>query len=370
VMKTLREFSPYFGFAGLLALQTSCGDSSGPGNSAASIEAVSSTTIAAAPGAQVTEIPSVILRDANGNPKAGVAVTFTVTSGGGTVTGNHPTSDANGVATVGSWTLGPNEGPNTLVAQAGNLSVTFTASGADPCVALQNHSIGSTTNGQLSAADCRFDDGSIVDFYQVNVATAGTYVFSQTSTAFDSFLLLFLPTGAIAGVNDDLGTPECLTATRPPECQNSQLKILLPAGSFIVGSNSFDSNQTGAYTLTSASAPAHITNCETAFVLRGISSPQSLEASDCTINGILGDQYILYLRPSQAVTISMSSAQFDSYLEIHLPNSTTILASNDDIDGTTKDARLNFTPQQEAFYVVAARTTTAGAAGAYTLGVQ
>ena len=40
-------------------------------------------------------------------PMADVTVTFTVTAGGGTVTGGTTTTDAQGIATVGGWTLGP-----------------------------------------------------------------------------------------------------------------------------------------------------------------------------------------------------------------------------------------------------------------------
>jgi hypothetical protein len=58
-----------------------------------------------------------------------VSVTFTVTTGGGSVTGATAVSDAQGVARVGSWTLGSNAGVNTLMATATNAtSVSFSAS--------------------------------------------------------------------------------------------------------------------------------------------------------------------------------------------------------------------------------------------------
>ena len=60
----------------------------------------------AAPSTAVLGRPSVIIKDKNGNAKSGVAVTFAVASGGGTATGLSATTDANGLATVGSWTLG------------------------------------------------------------------------------------------------------------------------------------------------------------------------------------------------------------------------------------------------------------------------
>jgi adhesin/invasin len=71
--------------------------------------------------------PSVRLADQFGNPVAGVAVTFTAASGGGSVLGATQTTDASGTATVGSWTLGTATGPNALTATSGALSAAFTA---------------------------------------------------------------------------------------------------------------------------------------------------------------------------------------------------------------------------------------------------
>jgi hypothetical protein len=85
-------------------------------------------------GTAVPILPSVLVRDAGNNPVAGVAVTFAVVSGNGSVTGASTTTTASGIATVGSWTLGTTAGANSLSATAtgagitGN-PVTFTATG-------------------------------------------------------------------------------------------------------------------------------------------------------------------------------------------------------------------------------------------------
>ncbi len=80
----------------------------------------------------VATLPSVKVTDVNSNPVAGVSVTFAVGSGGGSITGATTTTNALGIATVGSWTLGTTAGPNTLTATSGTLSgspVTFTVTG-------------------------------------------------------------------------------------------------------------------------------------------------------------------------------------------------------------------------------------------------
>jgi adhesin/invasin len=83
-------------------------------------------------GTAVSTLPSVIVKDVNNNPVSGVSVTFAVASGGGSLTGANATTNASGIATVGSWTLGSSVGANTLTATSGSLTgspVTFTATG-------------------------------------------------------------------------------------------------------------------------------------------------------------------------------------------------------------------------------------------------
>jgi hypothetical protein len=69
--------------------------------------------VAAMVGTTLNPAPAVLLQTVTGAPMPGVQVTFTVTSGGGTITGTTVTSGADGVAALGSWTLGT-AGPNTV----------------------------------------------------------------------------------------------------------------------------------------------------------------------------------------------------------------------------------------------------------------
>ncbi|MCH7874402.1 MAG: Ig-like domain-containing protein [Gemmatimonadetes bacterium] len=81
-------------------------------------------------GSVVPIPPSVLVTDEFGNTVQGESVGFAVTSGGGSVTGTPATSDASGIAAVGSWTLGGTPGSNTLDATSGALTpLTFTATG-------------------------------------------------------------------------------------------------------------------------------------------------------------------------------------------------------------------------------------------------
>src|SRR5205823_586072 len=74
--------------------------------------------------------PGVLVKDGSGRPVSGVTVNFTVDTGGGSITGAHPVTNALGTAFVGGWTLGPQPGVNRLKATVSDLpgkSATFTA---------------------------------------------------------------------------------------------------------------------------------------------------------------------------------------------------------------------------------------------------
>ena len=69
-------------------------------------------------GMEVTTPPSVVVRDVNNNPIAGISVTFVATTGGGSVSPSSVTTGNDGTATLTSWTLGTTAGSNTLTASA------------------------------------------------------------------------------------------------------------------------------------------------------------------------------------------------------------------------------------------------------------
>src|SRR5437588_592439 len=104
----------------------------GTAGAAATIAANSPTSQSTTAGTAVGSPPSVIVKDANGNPVAQVAVTFAVAPGNGSGTGAGQTTDAHGVRTVGAWTLCAPAGRHTRTATSGSPSgrpVALTATG-------------------------------------------------------------------------------------------------------------------------------------------------------------------------------------------------------------------------------------------------
>jgi hypothetical protein len=103
-----------------------------PGPEPSRIEPAAGNGQTATVGSAVPVPPAVRVTDDQGDPAPGVAVRFVVTAGGGAVDGGAATTDADGIATVGSWRLGATPGGNALEARAEGLDgspVVFTAQG-------------------------------------------------------------------------------------------------------------------------------------------------------------------------------------------------------------------------------------------------
>jgi hypothetical protein len=76
--------------------------------------------------------PVARVTDAFGNPKGGTQVTFSVISGGGSVSNTTATSGADGLVRVDRWTLGASAGTNVVRAMSGNIQADFTATALAP----------------------------------------------------------------------------------------------------------------------------------------------------------------------------------------------------------------------------------------------
>lgn len=136
---------------------------------------------AAAVGTAVPIAPSVLVTDAFGNPVASTQVTFTVTGGGGSVSGATVATDASGVARVGSWTLGTAAGANELTATpAGLTAVTFSATGTPAAPASIQIAAGDGQSAVAGAAVAVRPSVSVLDSFG-NGVPGVTVTFAVTS---------------------------------------------------------------------------------------------------------------------------------------------------------------------------------------------
>ena len=127
-----------------------CGGGDGvpaPSPVPASLTVLTGNAQSARYGTAVAVAPAVMLRDAEGAAIAGLDVTFSVIAGNGAVTGATARTSTTGVATAGSWTLGPVPGANVLRATIGTLGATITATGTvEPEEAID---VGAQVAGQI-----------------------------------------------------------------------------------------------------------------------------------------------------------------------------------------------------------------------------
>ena len=121
----------------LAAILGSCSDPSGPA-APAEVQAVSNTSQEAVAGSEVADSLVVRVSDVNGDPAAGVEVSWVVTTGDGSVSPISTTTDSGGRART-SWTLGATAGPNEVRSEVQGLApVVFTALGvAGPVSSLE-----------------------------------------------------------------------------------------------------------------------------------------------------------------------------------------------------------------------------------------
>lgn len=103
----------------------------GNGNTTpASVTAVQGTSgQEAAVGTAVANAPAVRVTNSAGTPLPNVGVTFAVTAGGGSLGATTAQTNAQGIASAGSWTLGPTVGQQAVRASVGSLTADITARG-------------------------------------------------------------------------------------------------------------------------------------------------------------------------------------------------------------------------------------------------
>ncbi len=117
-----------------------------------------------------------------------------------------------------------------------------------PGCAINPIGFGQTINAALSGSDCPSSQrqGSFADQYSFT-GTAGQQVrIDMSSSAIDTYLYLFGPNGNIVAENDDID----LVVNTNSRIPLNGFFTLPTTGTYIIESTSFDTNETGSYSLT------------------------------------------------------------------------------------------------------------------------
>ena len=286
----------------------------------------------------------------------GQTVTFTVTSGGGSIAGSPAVTDASGFASSGAWTMGPTFGKFTVVAQTGTLQTTFTAI-VDPCEDRKALAVGQTVTGSLAydPARCAMA-GAADDRYLLTTGNEAVNI-SLSSTAFDALLNIWNTAGKIktATNNNDLagGTTD------------SFLRLIAASGTKTVDATTMTAGATGAYTLSVASTSADVATCGTVYIEVGATTNQNLTTTDCKTNwspassdwtaaNVAGDAFLVYFAAGTLYRISQTAVPLDALVALYSPTGSLIVYRDNGGVGASGTEVIDYTPTVSGFYRIVA----------------
>ncbi len=312
---------------------------------AAAIGAFSGNAQSGAPGSALPNPLVVRVTDAGGNVKSGTAVTFTVTSGGGSIAGSPTTTDASGLGKSGTWTLGTGQCGQSVRAAAGTLLADFTASSRGSLA------VEGTASGSLTATDCLID-GKLADEYDITTP-AGAIAVSMVGTV-DPLAMVVTSDG---------------TAT---VASGSSFRLITAAGAKAVRATSNSGTQTGSYSVSVASAATDVTTCGPVYIEIGASTNQTLSTSDCKTNipgtAIQSDAFLVYIPAGITVRITETAQPLDAELLLISPTGSILVDRDNGGVGPSGTEKINFTATTSGFYKIAASSYCALADDHYQAG--
>jgi len=209
--------------------------------SASKFKKASADSFQAPSGTPVSSPPSVKVVDQYDNPVAGSVVTFSVTAGGGSLTGGVQTTSASGTATVGRWTMGSTLGTNTLSASSPGLlgsPITFTATATQRQLALTTSAAGAVngtpflTQPVVAIRDAGGNTLTGDSTSVVTMTTSATVVGTASATAVGGIARF---TGV--GVTGTAGASYTLTFSSPGMLSATQTVVPADYETFALGAS-------------------------------------------------------------------------------------------------------------------------------------
>jgi hypothetical protein len=257
-------------------------------------------------GVLVSTAPAVIVKDQYAKPMAGVAVTFDVVSGNGTLTAPTTTTGQDGIARVGGWTLGIATGAQQIRATAGALSATISAVAAAPVgCAMTNYALGATLALNWESTDCvnaTFNNRRY-DRLQFTTTTQQQIDATVTGANGRALLLRNATTGHYVGLQP--------SASFSPATQNPMhLKYILAPGTYVFEPHAPDATMTGGYSFSTSTGTA--VDCDyIVFASTNVTFTDQVKTTSCAspFGGV--EQWInLQLKTGTKVRITLSNSEF------------------------------------------------------------
>ena len=226
--------------------------------------------------------------------------------------------------------------------------------------------------GELAAGDETLSSGEYIDSYEFLCARGDELEITMQSTELDAYLILVPPAGDNVENDDSEEGSGWLHSRLRHTCGST--------GTYTIIATSAQAAETGAYSiLVHGSSSAPTTDAPAAPLAAPASSGSSagetysgrLESGDETYDdGCYVDFYSVDVTAGQTVTATLSSTDFDSWLQLEMPEEEGGSIYNDDLSTSTLDARIVHTFTRAGTYRFGATSRAAGTSGDYTLTIQ
>ena len=294
-------------------------------------------------------------------------MTFSVTSGGGSLSGATATTGADGVARLGAWTLGIATGAQQIRATTGALSATISATATVPAgCSVINYALGATLASAWEANDCANTSysGRRYDRLQFTTTSQQQIDAQVNGAAGRALLLRNAATGHYVGLQPG-------TAFSPPAQDPMHLKYILAPGSYVFEPHAPDAAAMGSYSI--ATTTGTKVDCDyIVFASTNVQFTDDVNANSCIGPSGGKEQWInLQLRTGTKVRITLSGSEFVPILVLRDdrlgPASPTLVAKVGTTVGETLviDWTATFDTWHEV--IVAPKTATLGR---YTLKIE
>jgi hypothetical protein len=347
-----------------VTLIAACSDSTtGPKGTALTIVTQPSATAQTMIPLQTQPVVQVV--DANGAPvkKSGVSVTVTATSTAGQVmSGGSATTDANGIATFTTLTLGAADGA------VGATTLSFVATGLTNATAnLQLEcahptiTVGANIADSLSAGDCKRSPpstaaGAFFKQYELTIAEPTKAIELVSTASFGEALLLRGATEPSVFFGQGQQFPGTI-----------DYKAYVPPGTHFILLDATAVGLTGTFSLAINELPEDESICDEAMFVSPLSTSQTLRA-ECTDDaGNTGDFFFFSLPDGAAVNVTMTSTAFAPDVTVwEFAPDTGVVATGTLSGNSSTASAVNNSGAIAAYYIFAGSSTGSGV-GAYTL---
>ncbi|MGK2960613.1 MAG: hypothetical protein ACSLFK_00555 [Gemmatimonadaceae bacterium] len=298
------------------------------------------------PGRAIRIPPALLVVDTYGNPISGVPVTFTISGGGGTLAGSSPTTGSDGIAAVGSWTLGP-VGRQEITGTYPGLAtpIVFSATAVEPmartCGDTSAVLPGGPVGAELGSGSCSTESGRPFNVHSIDVETDGLFRFLLSSPVLDPWLEIL----------DPVGIPVARHDIRKSGPGRSELTAYLNKGEYTLRAGSISPVATGGYNV--SWSPGSVAVCDMPVITRHFVVHNTIWACGMDQFGFLPNFYRVHVRAGRLITATLKFN--DGFMEPTLKIANvagTVFTEVTNFNYDTSEITVSYVAQSEGYYVI------------------